>query len=372
MITVRLVSKPVAPPWNDATTVLVHGILANRASCRYRFFGTPASHVLETPDVTCDVVAAAHRFQPSPFDQVRTLARLAWPAPSIDVYHCLFTPNRKTSTTLRLALGLKRRPVVQTLCSSPDDWSAIASLLFADRVVAVSAWARRQLESQGVRGVVHIPPGITPLAPSTEGVARLRQQHDMPESRPLLLFAGDYEFSGAHPAILGALPDIVREVPDAIVVFACRTKTPHAVAIENDVRSAVAAAGLSAHVRFLRQVDDFASLLAMAAIILFPVQSLLKKMDLPLVLLQAMALRRPLITSTYGPLPELLESDAGIGVPPGDAAALATAAIALLKDPSRRQEMGARAHAVAVERYSASRMAAEYERLYISLGDPEK
>ena len=369
MITVQLVSKPVAPPWNDATTVLVHGILANRASCRYRFFGTPASHVLESPDVSCDVVAAAHRFQPSPFDQIRTLAHLAWPSPAIDVYHCLFTPNRKTSTTLRFALGLKRRPVVQTLCSSPENWSSIASLLFADRVVAVSEWARRHLEAQGVRGVVHIPPGITPLTPTTDGAARLRQRHDLPEHRPLLLFAGDYEFSGAHPAILAALPDIVRHVPDAIVVFACRTKTAHAVAIEDGVRSEIDSRGLSAHVRFLRQVDDFPSLLGMATVMLFPVQSLLKKMDLPLVLLQAMALRRPLVVSTYGPLPELLESGAGVGVPPGNAAALADAVVSLLADPAQRAQLGERAHAAALQRYSAPRMAAEYERLYLSLGD---
>ena len=77
MTTVRLVSKPVAPPWNDATTVLVHGILTNRALCDYRFFGTPSSHVLEGPHVRCDVVSRAHKFQPTLGDHLRTLMRLA-------------------------------------------------------------------------------------------------------------------------------------------------------------------------------------------------------------------------------------------------------------------------------------------------------
>ena len=76
MITVQLVSKPVAPPWNDGTKVLVHGILANRSACAYRFFGTPSSGELADAQVRCDVVSRTHKFQPSTTDHLRTLMRI--------------------------------------------------------------------------------------------------------------------------------------------------------------------------------------------------------------------------------------------------------------------------------------------------------
>jgi glycosyltransferase involved in cell wall biosynthesis len=167
--------------------------------------------------------------------------------------------------------------------------------------------------------------------------------------------------------ILAALPDIVRQCPDVLLVFACRTKTPEALAIEEAVRRDVAAGGWSAHVRFLRQVADFESLLALSTLVLFPVQSLRRKMDIPLTLLQALALRRPLVVSALGPLTELIEQPVGTGVTPGDAAALAAAVVALLKDPERCGAMGAAGQALVAERYTMDRMASSYEQLYASL-----
>ena len=367
MNTVQLVSKPVAPPWNDATTVLVHGLLTRGSRFKYRFFGTPESHVLERGDVRCDVVSRAHRFQPTLGDNLRTLARVLVAGREVGLYHCLFTPNPRTSSALRIALGVKRRPVVHTLCSSPVDWAAVVPLLFADRIVTVSEWARLNLERHGVERAVHIPPGINQPQPDPAAEAALRQQYELPADRPCLLFAGDFEFSDAHPTILEALPEIVRLNPRVVLVFACRTKTPEAAEVENQVRQRVEAMGLVSHVRFLREVPHFESLVSLATVMLFPVRSLRKKMDIPLTLLQALALGRPIVPSTLGPLTELMDRPVGLAVPPGDASALAEAVTRLLADASVRQAMGLEGRRLVEERYTVQRMADNYERLYGSL-----
>ena len=367
MTTVQLISKPVAPPWNDATKVLVQGIVAHGDRCQYRFFGTPASQALTRPGVTCDVVAASHRFQPSLGDNARTLLRLVRGGHEVHIYHCLFTPNPRTSHSLRMVLRFKRRPIVHTLCSSPSDWPTVVPLLFADRIVTVSEWARRSLEACGVTRAVHIPPGIDPVRRNPEGEARLRARHDLPESKPCLLFPGDYEYSAAHPVLLAALPEIVRHTPDALLVFACRTKTPEAVSIEQDVRAQIDALGLSRQVRFLREVDDFESLLSLSTAVLFPVQSLHRKMDVPLTLLQALALERPIVTSTLAPLMELHERPVGLAASTGSAPALADAVTALLADPARRAAMGAEGARLVAERYTMAHMTRAYEDLYVSL-----
>jgi glycosyltransferase involved in cell wall biosynthesis len=289
--------------------------------------------------------------------------------PRTHVYHCLFTPNPRTSLALKLVLGSVRRPVVHTLCSSPEDWSTLPRLLFADRVVTVSAWAARQLEERGVRGVVHIRPGIAAPRPAPAAIAAMRERHDLPASRPCLVFPGDYEYSRAHTVLLEALPQILRSRPTPIVVFACRTKSSEALAIETAVRQDVDSAGLLPHVRFLREVADFESLLAVATLILFPVQSLRRKMDIPLTLLQALALRRPIVTTTLGPLTELLTRTVGLGVAPGDAVEFAAAVTALLDDPDRMKAMGNEGYELVREQYTAERMAADYERLYVSLAE---
>lgn len=56
--------------------------------------------------------------------------------------------------------------------------------------------------------------------------------------------------------------------------------------------------------------------------------------------IEAMAHGLPIITTNVGGLPDLITSDAGILIPPGDSAALAAAMQRLASDPALRKRMG--------------------------------
>ena len=62
----------------------------------------------------------------------------------------------------------------------------------------------------------------------------------------------------------------------------------------------------------------------------------------PLVVLEAMALARPVVAFDVGGVREQLE-DAGVVVPAGDVKAMARAVIALLEDEAERRRLGAEA-----------------------------
>jgi glycosyltransferase involved in cell wall biosynthesis len=65
----------------------------------------------------------------------------------------------------------------------------------------------------------------------------------------------------------------------------------------------------------------------------------------PLALLEGMALGRPIVASSVGGIPEMLEADeSAVLVPPGDAAALAAGVVGLLCDDARRGALGAAAY----------------------------
>jgi glycosyltransferase involved in cell wall biosynthesis len=84
-----------------------------------------------------------------------------------------------------------------------------------------------------------------------------------------------------------------------------------------------------------------------------------------MVLVEAMACGVPVVaTATEGAREIVEEGVTGLLVPLGDVRALASAVVSLLEDEGRRHALGARAHAVARERFDLTRMVEATERVY--------
>lgn len=89
---------------------------------------------------------------------------------------------------------------------------------------------------------------------------------------------------------------------------------------------------------------------------------------LPNSLLEAMALGLPVVASAVDGVPEAVTNDkTGLLVPPSDPAALAKALGRLGLDPALRASLGAAAAAAVAEKFTVSRMMAEYQDAYTSV-----
>lgn len=116
-------------------------------------------------------------------------------------------------------------------------------------------------------------------------------------------------------------------------------------------------------VRFLGTVDDVDAAIASSAFTVLPSLS----EDLPLSVIESLALARPVVASRVGGVPEILDHGGGVMVPPGDAPALAAAMLQLIEDPDRRGELGRAGREVVRDRFSiesvADRTIALFERI---------
>ncbi len=81
------------------------------------------------------------------------------------------------------------------------------------------------------------------------------------------------------------------------------------------------------------------------------------------VLIEAMASEVPAVCSSCGEMPNVI-GDAGIVFPEGDAAALCDCIDALMRDPSRRAELGKRGRARVLEHFTQARVAEETYAVY--------
>jgi len=89
---------------------------------------------------------------------------------------------------------------------------------------------------------------------------------------------------------------------------------------------------------------------------------------LPYTLLEAMAYKVPVLASTVGDIPRLVqEGVTGYLVPPGDTEALVKGMNQLLTDPEKSKEMAEKAHFLVMGRFSADRMVSKTEEVYAKI-----
>jgi len=157
-----------------------------------------------------------------------------------------------------------------------------------------------------------------------------------------------------HAYLLDAAPEVLRQYPAARFVLVGDGETR--AALEAQARRL----GVGDRVLFTGYRDDVPSLLAGMDLVVLP--SLNEGMGR--VLVTAMALGKPIVATRVGGVPELLaDGAAGRLVPPGDAAALADAVCALLRDPDQAAALG-EAGRRRVGRYSAQAMVESLAQVY--------
>ena len=367
---VLFVSKPIAPPWHDGSKNLVRDVAAHLERALPTVMTTEGFARASTLPSRVQMEAVYRTpgaFSPPLLANARVLARLLRGDPH-DLWHFVFAPNPASSgaawlaKTLRRFLGF-RGPVVQTIASAPRSFEGVSRLVFGDHVVALSEWTRGRLVGAGVTGrPIHvIPPcASAPERPTADAVRALKEAHGL--HGRVVLYPGDIEHSRGAKNVVAALPALVRRLRDVTLVLACRKKTPRAEGAERDLAGEIERLGLSASVRFLGEVASMPTLLCASDAIAFPVDDLYGKVDVPLVLLEAMSLGVPLVVAGDGPLATL--APAARLVPPGDDDALAAALCDLLGDEAAVRSARAIGESMYHSRFTPAVVARAYDALY--------
>ncbi len=364
---VLMVSKPVAPPWNDSSKNLVKDLAVAGERFDYRVM-TPTGYRLPADGVTSEPVYPAGNgaHTPALAQNLRALARLLR-RDETALTNFFFAPNPRASFAARLALKARPRRTVQTVCSCPASFHRADRLLFADRVVVLSNHTRLRFERAGIASarLAVIPPGIQiPEPPSRDRRAATRARHRIAADQSLVIYPGDYQFSRAAETVTRAIIALGPRQAKTTFILACRIKQQASRTIEEQLRRELGAAGLLGQVRFYHQVPDILDLLGACDLCLLPAESLYAKMDLPLVLIEAMALGVPLVVADQPPLSEILVGDVGLAVPARDPQALARVVGDLLDNPVHRAKLADAGPRVARAHFDISRVARQYEALY--------
>lgn len=122
---------------------------------------------------------------------------------------------------------------------------------------------------------------------------------------------------------------------------------------------------INSSVIFTGERKDIPEILSLMDVFILPSFS---REGLGLAIIEAMAVKRPVVATEIGGIPEaVIKGKTGLLVPPGDSDALATAIIELIQDPKKAKEMGEKGRARVMERFTKTKMLSEIQNVYQSL-----
>jgi glycosyltransferase involved in cell wall biosynthesis len=255
-----------------------------------------------------------------------------WRVPLVITRHVLEEPgeSRRERARARLTLRAFRQA----------DVPVAVSFASAARLSRLSGRAMEDIRV--LHNGIHVDAYSAP-APEPARQA-LRNELSLPPDARLVLLPAVMRGGKGHDTLLDAAPALADRVPRVHILLAGTGE------LESRLRAK--AAGHDHMIHFLGHRTDMPELMAGCDLVVLPSMA----EALPTVLMEAAAASRPVVATSVGGVPEVVE-DGGTGllVPPDDPVALAWAITALLMDRPRARAFGERARKVARNLFSLER-----------------
>jgi len=198
-----------------------------------------------------------------------------------------------------------------------------------------------------------VPNGVD-MEPFRDAAPTLRSQFGATDDL-LIGFAGRFVPEKGGAVLLSAAPAVLAAFPNAKFVFA--GEGPARAQWE----AQAAQLGIASRVLFAGNRKDMPAVYASLDMLVLP--SFAEAM--PMCLLEALSAARPVIATPVGAVPKvILPGVTGLLCEPGDAAALSSAIVRLLRDPRLARELGHHGRAHVTRQFAAGVVARRYTALY--------
>jgi len=184
-------------------------------------------------------------------------------------------------------------------------------------------------------------------------VADLRQKYNV-KAEKVVLYAGRLTSQKGLRFLMESIPNVLKVFPDVEFILVGKGQLIREVAEKSDLES---------HLKLLQSVPHkvMPELYALADVFVLPSLS----ESFPNVVLEAMAMRKPTITTKVGVIPEIfIHKEHAFLIQPGDTKQLTDALLTVLGDEKLSKQMGRNARRLVETKYSWKRVVQETLNIY--------
>ncbi len=281
---ILLVTRPIAPPWDEASKNFAYNLAMNLPDFEFGLLtnGTLTDlpdNIKQYPIYTSN----KNNF----IQKLRLIMNLRKISRQFEIVHCLFTPTKASSFLLSNLLSNKKSKTIQTIATLREDLFCdceIKKLIFADTIVTYSEYAKNKLNDRGFGNAKQIYPGIDlEEYQEKERKNELARKYNFSGSDFIINFTGEYSRLGAIDDVVNSFMGISGRIENAKLSLAVRVKNNKDAEKKAEIMERLKKAGLSGRAVFH---DDgsykMSDIYNLCDISVFPVREMKGKFDAPL------------------------------------------------------------------------------------------
>jgi glycosyltransferase involved in cell wall biosynthesis len=270
-----------------------------------------------------------------------------------------------------LAAWLTRTPFVTHERGINDRFSR-SCYFFAPKlaaIICISGAVRDNLRDHGLAKtklrVIHN--GLDPMRVRPErSPEQVRRAYGIAAGRPVIGMVGNINEWKGQEVVLRALPAIVRRFPTLACIFVGAT-SQSAQPYEQRLKRLIVELGFQANVVFTGYCSNVADVMNIMFVAL---HASIAPEPFGRVLLEAMALKKPVVGSRDGAVTEIvIDGETGYTFPPGDSDALAARVVELLEDEQKRRMFGEAGFDRLTKEFHVTRNVERTKELYLEVLD---
>ena len=367
---ILLVTRPICPPWDEASKNFAYYLAKNIKDCEI--------HILTNgtlSDLSSNIIQKSI-YDSGNFDfsqKIKLFKFLRKNKDNFDIIHYLFTPTKLNSFLIKTFAKGKSK-TIQTVATLREDLYSnddLKSILFADTIITCSDYSKNKLEKLGFNNVKRIYPGIDlELYSPAQKDPETMKKFGVESGDFIVTHHGEYTRLGGTDNFMNSILQYasILKKNNIKIILALRTKNEADKKKKEETIRIIKENGLENYVIPIeKHYTTMEKIYNLADAVAFPVENMDGKFDIPLVAIEAMACEKTVIISDLPILKEFANEQNSVTIEAGNFDNFFEAVFDVQKDKQRYVEIGKNARKYVEENFDIKKVAEKYQEVYKSL-----
>ncbi|MBU1203599.1 MAG: glycosyltransferase family 4 protein [Nanoarchaeota archaeon] len=367
--TILFVAVPLSNPIDKASKNAIMNILS-KSSQRFIILCTKEFRLPSNINPKNIILKRIYDKKKNPMSLKQKIRLFFWiltTKEKVDVIHYVFEPSITTGLIFRAISRIKKKKTIQSIQNYQKKSIFNKIKYFGDKIIVSSDLMYNALRGSNLKRsvIIKMNPAVdcgffSPQKKDSSLVKKLNLKN-----KKVIFYGGNYQHSLGYKTLRLAVPKILKREPNARLIMACRILYPKERRLEKEFKDAMKKRGVKEQIIFLNTISNLKEMISISDITLYPSIKPRNKSDYPLVLLEAMAMGKPIIISDIPPLNEILRDGGGLRIKPKNPGELIEKTLMLLKDENLAQKLSKEARINILRNHDIKKVYENIDSIYI-------